>query len=82
MLQVCRPTYLGGEKAEAYRAGRIGGRAGVVVLGEGGRRLGLTGDYLEVQLADGRMERGARFDARLEAAGGLLVAQDDRASRT
>jgi threonylcarbamoyladenosine tRNA methylthiotransferase MtaB len=73
---------LGGEKAEAYRAGRIGGRADVVVLGEGGRRLGLTGDYLEVQLADGRMERGARFDARLEAAGGLLVARDDRASRT
>jgi len=57
---------LGEEKAGSYRARRRGGVADVIVLGDAGRRVGLTGDYLEVQLSNITTARGERFAARLE----------------
>ncbi|HEY4130162.1 MAG TPA: MiaB/RimO family radical SAM methylthiotransferase [Gemmatimonadaceae bacterium] len=68
------------QKAAAYAAGRAGGTADVIVLGapRDGERCGMTGDYLDVTLADPSMARGARFDAVLREAegpiGGKLVA--------
>jgi threonylcarbamoyladenosine tRNA methylthiotransferase MtaB len=62
-------------KGDAYRRSRAGGRADVVVVGDGARREGLTEDYLTVSLAQS-VPRGARFDARLEpGAGGALLAR-------
>jgi threonylcarbamoyladenosine tRNA methylthiotransferase MtaB len=65
----------GDRKAAAYVARRAGGVADVIVMGQsGGReRLGMTGDYLDVRLADQSMPRGARFDARLSRSGGSPV---------
>jgi threonylcarbamoyladenosine tRNA methylthiotransferase MtaB len=56
---------LGEEKAVAYRASRAGGRADVVVVGDGARREGLTEDYLSVALADPHLPRRTRFAATL-----------------
>ena len=53
-------------KAVAYRAGRAGGPADVIVIGhDDGRRDGLTEDYLSVDLPDPAPPRGTRFDATL-----------------
>lgn len=52
-------------KAAAYSASRAGGTADVVVHGGGGRRDGMTGDYLTVLPSDPSLPRGARFTARL-----------------
>lgn len=71
---------LGEEKGRAYRVSRSGGRADVVVVGEGGRRVGLTGDYLEVGLAECGKPRGSRFDARLKGQGDGLVAVERQSS--
>ncbi|MFI5232874.1 MAG: hypothetical protein ACHQSE_10235, partial [Gemmatimonadales bacterium] len=66
---------LGEEKAARHRAGRAGGAADVVVVGDGARREGLTEDYLSVALADESMSRRSRFVGRLEAgAHGRLIA--------
>ena len=56
---------LGEAKAAAHRASRAGGRADVVVVGEGRRREGLTEDYLAVPLADDTMPRRSRFAGTL-----------------
>lgn len=52
------------EKASAYRATRAGGVADVVVQGSGGRRSGLTEDYLSVSV-DPVIPRGTRLTALL-----------------
>jgi threonylcarbamoyladenosine tRNA methylthiotransferase MtaB len=56
----------GERAAEAYRERRAGGVADVVVIPRGGRREGLTEDYLTVAVADQSLSRGARFEAVLE----------------
>lgn len=69
---------IGAAKSATYAGRRVGGAADVVVVGEGGRRRGLTEDHLDVALADGAWPRGARFAARLratDAAAPRLVAQ-------
>jgi threonylcarbamoyladenosine tRNA methylthiotransferase MtaB len=53
------------EKARAYAAGRVGGDADVVVIGDGGAKHGLTGDFLQVDLVDPSRPRGERFTGRL-----------------
>lgn len=65
----------GRRAAAAYRGRRLGGRADVVVVPRGGRREGLTDDYLTVGLADPSLPRGHRFSAVLDSED--LVAQDD-----
>ena len=61
---------LGEGAAASHRASRIGGRADVVVIPRGGRREGLTEDYLTVAVADQALPRGARLDAILNAVAG------------
>ncbi|MGZ8490821.1 MAG: MiaB/RimO family radical SAM methylthiotransferase [Gemmatirosa sp.] len=62
-------------KGEHYAAGRVGGAADVVVVGEGSRRSGMTEDYLTVRLADEAHPRGARLRVVLAPApDGALVA--------
>ena len=56
---------LGESKAAAHRARRAGGRADVVVVGDGAKREGLTEDYLTVSIADPSVPRRSRFQARL-----------------
>jgi threonylcarbamoyladenosine tRNA methylthiotransferase MtaB len=56
---------IGEEKAEAFRAARVGGTADVVVIGDGAKREGLTEDYLTVELADPSVARRTRFHAKL-----------------
>jgi threonylcarbamoyladenosine tRNA methylthiotransferase MtaB len=65
---------LGEEKARSYRASRGGGPADVVVLGtdRDGSRTGLTGDYLDVRIADHTLPRGTRFTGRLDATGSIV----------
>jgi hypothetical protein len=46
----------------------------VVVVPSGGRREGLTEDYLTVSLADASLPRGSRIRARLALEDGRLVA--------
>jgi threonylcarbamoyladenosine tRNA methylthiotransferase MtaB len=58
----------GEAKAADYRARRAGGGADVIVIGDAAKKHGLTGDFLEVDLADPSVARGARFDALLSAA--------------
>ena len=65
---------LGDEKTAAHRVSRVGGRADVVVLGEGIRRDGLTEDYLSVRLADPSLPRRSRLVARLSECEGELTA--------
>ncbi len=58
-------------KQATYCDSRVGGEADVVVIGhDDGRRDGLTGDYLQVDLPDPAPPRGARLTARLERAPG------------
>jgi hypothetical protein len=57
---------LAAEKEAGYRNSRIGGRADVVVVGEGRRREGLTEDYLAVALADPGLPRRTRFAAVID----------------
>ena len=67
---------IGEAKAAAYRAGRSGGSADVVVVGDGARREGLTEDYLSVSLEDGSMARRSRFTGALSSGtDGRLVAR-------
>jgi tRNA A37 methylthiotransferase MiaB len=63
-------------KATAYRKGRAGGYADVVLVGPDGARAreGLTEDYLSVLAADHALPRGMRYDAELHPAGDQLVA--------
>ena len=59
---------IGEAKGATHRASRAGTAADVVVIGAadmGGRRHGLTEDYLSVTLDDVAMPRRARFDATL-----------------
>ena len=66
---------LASRKAAVYAASRASGTADVVVVGDAGRRSGLTEDYLTVNLADSSLPRGHRFVARLSAsASGSLIA--------
>ena len=53
------------DKARAYALSRVGGDADVVVIGDGGKKHGLTGDFLQVELADPTRARGERFTMRL-----------------
>lgn len=62
------------QKAGAYRRSRVGGRADVVIVGNGARREGLTEDYLTVVPSDPTLPRGARVRARLEGKGEELWA--------
>ena len=63
-------------KAAAYAATRDGLRADVVVTGTGGRRAGLTEDYLSVDVDDGTLPRRSRVCAMLVAGpDGRLVAR-------
>jgi threonylcarbamoyladenosine tRNA methylthiotransferase MtaB len=65
---------IAGAKARGHAASRIGGDADVVVIGDGGKKHGLTGDFLQVELGDPSHARGARFIARLaEGARGLVA---------
>jgi threonylcarbamoyladenosine tRNA methylthiotransferase MtaB len=66
--------WIAGEKARAYETSRVGGEADVVVIGDGGKKHGLTGDYLQVELKDSSRARGERFTARLTETGGALSA--------
>jgi threonylcarbamoyladenosine tRNA methylthiotransferase MtaB len=52
-------------KGEVYAGSRVGGEADVVVIGDGGKKHGLTGDFLQVDLAGSPRPRGDRFAARL-----------------
>ena len=65
----------GTARAALYAGRRAGGTADVVVIGDGGARTGLTGDYLSVSLLDPAVPRGARFLARLEPGTPRLVAR-------
>src|SRR5581483_9789954 len=65
---------LAARKARAYRAGRAGGLADVIVIGDGAAREGLTGDYLTVMPSDASLPRGARFSARLALDEDRLIA--------
>jgi threonylcarbamoyladenosine tRNA methylthiotransferase MtaB len=65
---------LGRRKAATYRAARAGGIADVVVVGGGAERTGVTGDYLDVRVADPSFARGDRFVARLVPNGDSLCA--------
>ena len=65
----------GARRAVLYAGRRAGGLADVVVIGDGGARTGLTGDYLTVSLADPAPPRGTRFHARLEPGATRLLAR-------
>jgi threonylcarbamoyladenosine tRNA methylthiotransferase MtaB len=65
---------LGRRKAATYAAARTSGLADVVVVGGGAERTGVTGDYLDVRIADPSFARGDRFVARLLATGDSLCA--------
>jgi threonylcarbamoyladenosine tRNA methylthiotransferase MtaB len=58
---------LGLEKGEAYRASRVGGRARVVLEGDGG--WGLTEDYLRVRVRGDRPPPGRLHEGRLGGSG-------------
>jgi threonylcarbamoyladenosine tRNA methylthiotransferase MtaB len=61
-------------KGRAHASARVGGAADVIVIGDGGRKHGLTGDFLQVELADASQPRGERFTARLARGARGLVA--------
>jgi hypothetical protein len=46
-----------------------------VVIGDGAKKHGLTGDYLTVGLVDARVARGARFAAVLTEDGDGVAAR-------
>ena len=66
---------LGAEKASAYASNRVGGLADAVVVGRGGNRGAVTGDYLTVGVRESGAEPGERFVGVLEhdASGALSV---------
>ena len=66
---------IGDGAGAAYRASRAGGRADVVIIPSGGRREGLTEDYLTVGLDDTSVPRGARVDGELAVEDGALIAR-------
>ncbi len=66
---------LGRRKIAAYASARIGGVADVVLIGGGEQRAGLTGDYLDVRIADLSLARGDRFTARLQMTDQILTAE-------
>jgi threonylcarbamoyladenosine tRNA methylthiotransferase MtaB len=55
------------EKGRAYRAGRIGGSARVVLEGEGG--LALTEDYLRIEVRNPPPESNALYSGKLQGRG-------------
>jgi threonylcarbamoyladenosine tRNA methylthiotransferase MtaB len=68
---------IGAGKARAYAMIRDGGAADVIAIGPtetAGRREGLTGDYLTVDLVDTSVPRGMRFAAVLARQDGRLTA--------
>jgi threonylcarbamoyladenosine tRNA methylthiotransferase MtaB len=65
---------LASDKGAQYRRSRIGGAADVIVVGDAAVRRGVTEDLLTVDLADPLVPRGTRFDARLSATVGGLIA--------
>ncbi len=65
---------LGLRKGQAYAETRAGTVADLVVEGRDDRVVGVTGDYLRVELL-GRAAPGDRFSARLRGRGGGLTAQ-------
>ena len=71
--------HLAAEKASAYAGARVGGLADVVVVGRGGHREAMTGDYLTVAVGDVDAEPGERFVGVIErdASGGLAVRRSD-----
>ncbi len=66
---------LGDGKTATYAAARTGGIADVIAIGGGPEREGLTGDYLEVRIADPSFVRGDRFAAQLAMRGHVLHAE-------
>ena len=64
----------GEAKGRSYREGRLGGFADVVVLQDARGSRGVTGDYLDVQLAGFPPARGTRRPARLTGSADALVA--------
>ena len=66
--------HLGADKASAYAARRVGGLADAIVVGRGGQREVVTGDYLTVALGE-EAAPGERFVGVLErdASGATLV---------
>jgi len=63
----------GAAKTATHVASRVGEVADIVVSGGGSKRVGLTEDYLEVDLVDSDLGRGARSDVVLEMREGILV---------
>jgi threonylcarbamoyladenosine tRNA methylthiotransferase MtaB len=64
-------------RGAAHRVARAGGRADIVVVGTGapgGRRHGLTEDYLSVSLDDSSIPRRSRFSGTLQLKNNDLVA--------
>ena len=64
----------GAAKAAAHRGRRLGRSADVIVVGDGGRRYGLTEDYLSVALPEPAPPRGTRYAARLDGDAARLIA--------
>jgi hypothetical protein len=58
---------MGQEKGRAYRSGRIGHPATVVLEGEGG--LGLTEDYLRVEVRNPPLESNALHSGIVQGEG-------------
>jgi hypothetical protein len=65
-------------KAAAYRAGRVGGTADIIVTRGGSRCEGVTEDFLTVRLST-PVPRATRLCARLTMEQGQLVAVPDYA---
>jgi threonylcarbamoyladenosine tRNA methylthiotransferase MtaB len=74
---------LGKAKAAAYASSRSGGQADVIAIGppRGGRREGLTEDYLTVNVSDPSIGRGERFRATLDVRGATLEAVRDASAK-
>ncbi|MDQ6827497.1 MAG: MiaB/RimO family radical SAM methylthiotransferase [Gemmatimonadota bacterium] len=71
---------LGSRKAAAYAIGRAGGEADVIVIGDAGKREGLSEDFLSPRLAEPAIARGTRLPCRLSLDGDMLVAHAFRGS--
>jgi threonylcarbamoyladenosine tRNA methylthiotransferase MtaB len=70
-------------KADAYASRRQGGMADAIVVGRGGNREAVTGDYLTVAIDDRDARPGDRFFGVVErkASGGLAVRRFERRSQ-
>ncbi len=66
-------------KSAAYAHARDGGEADVIVIGDAGRREGLSEDFLSVRLADDAVPRGSRLRCALSLERGKLVGRPFRA---